>query len=75
MKFIIFLILLLGFAMDGLPAQPTTWRALANRIPGGLDEHEQEWQVEEVEPNLLKMTHKMTGMVKYVDIANHWLYS
>ncbi len=54
----------------------TTWRALANRIPGGLDEHrlrhlEQEWQVEENEPNLLKMTNKMTGMVKYIEITNH----
>ncbi|GEM_PF-6541801 len=59
-----------------LSAQPTTWRALADRIPGGLDEHrlrhlEQDWQVEAVEPNLLKMTHKLTGMVKYVDITNH----
>ncbi|RMF55130.1 MAG: T9SS C-terminal target domain-containing protein, partial [Calditrichaeota bacterium] len=46
------------------------------RIPGGLEERrlrhlEQEWQVEETEPNLLKMTHKMTGMVKYVDITDH----
>ncbi len=59
-----------------LSAQPTTWRALANRIPGGLEERrlghlEQDYTVEEVEPNLLKMTHKLTGMVKYVDITNH----
>jgi hypothetical protein len=32
---------------------------------------EQEWQVEEVEPNILRMTHKETGMVKYVDITNN----
>jgi hypothetical protein len=59
-----------------LIAQPTTWQALASRIPGGLDARriahlEQEWQVEETEPNLLKMTHKETGMVKYVDITDH----
>ncbi len=59
-----------------LLAQPANWQALASRIPGGLEERrlrhlEQEWQVEETEPNLLKMTHKMTGMVKYVDITNH----
>jgi hypothetical protein len=57
-------------------AQPANWQALASRIPGGLEERrlrhlEQEWQVEETEPNLLKMTHKMTGMVKYVDITDH----
>jgi hypothetical protein len=57
-------------------AQPTTWQALAPRIPGGLDARrlthlEQQWLVEEVEPNLLKMTHKETGMVKYVDITDH----
>jgi hypothetical protein len=57
-------------------AQPANWQALASRILGGLEERrlrhlEQEWQVEETEPNLLKMTHKMTGMVKYVDITNH----
>lgn len=58
-----------------LPAQPTTWQALATRIPG-LEARrtahlEQEWQVEEAEPNILKMTHKETGMVKYVDITDH----
>jgi len=58
-----------------LPAQPTTWHALAARIPG-LDARriahlEQEWQVEEAEPNILKMTHTETGMVKYVDITDH----
>jgi hypothetical protein len=59
-----------------LYAQPTTWRTLSSRIPGGLDERrlrhlEEEYTVEAVEPNLLKMTHKLTGMVKYVDITNH----
>lgn len=58
-----------------LPAQPTTWQALSNRVPGldarRLAHLEQEWQVEEAEPNLLKMTHKETGMVKYVDITDH----
>lgn len=58
-----------------LPAQPTTWLALAARIPG-LDTRriahlEQEWQVEEAEPNILKMTHTETGIVKYVDITDH----
>lgn len=58
-----------------LIAQSTDWQTLANRIPG-LDARriahlEQEWQVKETEPNLLKMTHKETGMVKYVDITDH----
>lgn len=53
----------------------TTWQAIASRIPGGLDARriahlEQEWQVAEIEPNLLKMTHKQTGIMKYVDITN-----
>ncbi len=57
-------------------AQPTNWQALASRIPGGLEPRrlghlQQQWQVEEVEPNILKMTHKATGMVKYVDITDH----
>lgn len=56
-------------------AQPTTWQALVPRIPG-LDARriahlEQEWQVEETEPNILKMTHKEIGMVRYVDITDH----
>ncbi|MCB9070365.1 MAG: hypothetical protein H6629_21525 [Calditrichae bacterium] len=32
---------------------------------------EEEWQVAEIEPNLLKMTHKQTGIMKYVDITEH----
>jgi hypothetical protein len=56
-------------------AQPTNWQALTPRIPGldarRLAHLQQEWQVQEVEPNILKMTHKETGMVKYVDITDH----
>ena len=71
----IFLFCFLLF-ITSLLAQPTSWQALAPRIPGGLDARrlahlQQEWQVEEVEPNLLKMTHRQTGMVKYVDITDH----
>ena len=56
-------------------AQQTSWQALANRIPG-LDAHrlthlQQSYTVEETEPNMLKMTHKMTGMVKHIDITDH----
>jgi hypothetical protein len=58
-----------------LSAHPTSWKALSNRIPGlharNLAHLQQEWQVEEVEPNMLKMTHRETGIVKYVDITNH----
>ncbi|TVM01981.1 MAG: hypothetical protein CV087_10150 [Candidatus Brocadia sp. WS118] len=58
-----------------LPAQPTTWEALTPRIPGLSEQRlrhlEQSYAVEEVEPNLLKMTHTETGMVKHVDITNH----
>jgi len=57
------------------PAQSVTWRALADRIPGltewRLRHLEQEYTVEEVTPNLLKMTHRLTGITKYVDITNH----
>lgn len=57
-------------------AQPTSWQALADRLPGGLDARRiahlnQEWLVEEVEPNMLKMTHKESDIVKYVDITDH----
>lgn len=65
-----------------LPAQPATpkgmethWQALAPRIPGltkqRLRHLEQSYTVEEVEPNLLKMTHKQTGLARYVDITDH----
>jgi len=58
-----------------LPAQPNTWQALAVRIPGldtrRISHIEQEWQVEEAKPNILKMTHKQTGLARYVDITNH----
>jgi len=46
-------------------AQLTTWQALANRIPGldarRLAHLEQSYTVEETEPNMLKMTHKLTA--------------
>ncbi|MEZ4747322.1 MAG: T9SS type A sorting domain-containing protein [Calditrichia bacterium] len=70
------------FAQTTLPKTPaehagtqTTWQAIASRIPGGLDARriahlEEEWQVAEIEPNLLKMTHKQTGIMKYVDITD-----
>ncbi|MEZ4747320.1 MAG: hypothetical protein R3C41_14730 [Calditrichia bacterium] len=49
---------------------PTTWQAIASRIPGGLDARriahlEQEWQVAEIKPNLLKMTNIETKLAKY----------
>ncbi|MCK6622644.1 MAG: T9SS type A sorting domain-containing protein [Calditrichaceae bacterium] len=77
-----------SFLPPFLPAQPTSWEALANRILGipkgaghssgtGLTEQRlrhlaQSYTVEEVEPNLLKVTHKETGLVRYVDITDHW---
>lgn len=77
-----------SFLPPFLPAQPTSWEALANRILGipkgaghssgtGLTEQRlrhlaQSYTVEEVEPNLLKVTHKETGLVRYLDITDHW---
>ncbi len=56
-------------------AQQTNWQALANRIPGldarRLAHLQQSYTVEETEPNMLKMTHRLTGMVKYIDISDH----
>ncbi len=59
---------------------PTTWQAIASRIPGGLDARrlahlEQEWQVAEVEPNLLKMTNIETKLTKYVDITDRGTFN
>lgn len=57
-----------------IAAQQTNWQALANRIPGldarRLRHLEQSYTMEETEPNMLKMTHRLTGMVKYVDISD-----
>ncbi|NUQ41046.1 MAG: hypothetical protein HUU32_06585, partial [Calditrichaceae bacterium] len=75
MQRIILLVAVFSFLPPFLPAQPTTWESLTNRIPGLTEQRlrhlGQSYTVEEVEPNLLKMTHKEIGLVRYVDITDH----
>jgi hypothetical protein len=74
MRYIIILILGSLLLSNILSAQPTTWQALTDRIPGLTEQRvrhlQQSYTVEEIEPNVLKITSRETGITCYVDISD-----
>jgi hypothetical protein len=75
MRYIIILILGNLLLSNILSAQPTTWQALTDRIPRLTEQRlrhlQQSYTVEEIEPNVLKITSRETGITRYVDISDH----